>query len=156
VLVAAPVRSGNGHQFDRVRVDLAGRLDVRPTAQVGEAVMRIGRQFRGFIDLVAIFVQPAFFQSFDQLELVRLVLKQFAALIGRDRAAHEGIIPLDNVAHAFLDSLQVFRGEWAGQVKVVIKTFFDGRTDGKLSARKFLEHRLGHDMRSRVSNPVDL
>ena len=154
VFVAAPVGPGDRHQLEGRRVDLAGVLDVRPAAQVREGIALVERDFRLGIQRVAVFVQAAFFQAVDQFQLVGLVLEDLAGFIGRYNLLDEGVPAGDDLAHAFLDLLQVILRDRLGQVKIIVETVLDRRADGVLGLRVEFQHGLRHDVRGRVADAV--
>ena len=161
MLVAAPVCARGAQQLERVRRDLAGVVQVRPAAQVDEVIVLIGGDGRRFLGLLAIFVHAASLQPLDQLDLVGLVGEK---LLGRDRAdllPDERILAGRDLAHAFLDRLQIFGREGfqravrvATQIKIVVETVLDRRPDGDARVREALDHRLGHHMRGGVAQLV--
>ena len=63
---------------------------------------------------------------------------------------------LEDLLHPLLDPRDVFFVGRARHLEVVIKTVFDGRADGRLSAGKPFEHGLRHHMRRRVPDLVQL
>jgi hypothetical protein len=114
-------------------------------------------------DLVAVLVDAAALQPVDQFQLVGLVGKERAHVVGAYLAVDEGELAADDLAHALLDLLQVLRREGAGlavlllaQVEVVVEARVDGRPDGDLGLRVNPQHCLGHHMRGAVANLVQL
>ena len=102
------------------------------------------------------FIHPAFLQIFNQLQLEGLVFKDLLPFLGGDDLALEGMIALDDAAHALFNLFQVFRGQRAGQVEVVIESVLDRRPDGHLAAWKFIQHRFRHHVRGRMPHPVKM
>jgi len=79
------------------------------------------------------------------------------ALAGFGRAeglAHKGVLAADDLLHPFFDFGQVFGGQGAGQVKIIIKTVLNGRTNGNLRAGEELQHGLRHHMRRRMADAI--
>ena len=62
--------------------------------------------------------------------LAQLSIASLAGFIGAEDTAVKSIIGLDDFCHAFFNLFKIFRGQGAWQLKIVIKTFLDGRTDG--------------------------
>src|SRR5450759_921140 len=62
----------------------------------------------------------------------------------------------DDLAHALLDLFQVLEQQGLRQVKVIIETVFDWRTDGVFGFRVEFQHRLCHHVRGRVADAVEL
>ena len=58
----------------------------------------------------------------------------------------------DGLAHAGLDAVDVLRREWPGNGKVVVEAVVGGRADGEHGLREEVEHGLGHDVCSRVTD----
>ena len=133
LLVAAPVSASHGEQFEGLHS--AGAGDMRAAAEVEEVAAAVQGHGVGF-------------EFFDDLDLVDL------ALAGEEGhgfgLAHDGALE-GNVgghdgAHFLLDGFEVFRGEGAGSVEVVVEALVDGRADGHLHAGEELLHGGGHDM----------
>ena len=152
VLVAAPIgRRGAGQ---REGGDVAGRRDVRTTAQVrpldlvGARVdVVVRRQVAGadFGGLVRIGVDVAFVP--DQLELERLLGEFFGGGLGGGvDAALETLTGLDDLLHPLLDGLEVLRSEGLGDLEVVVEAVFDGRADAQLGTGELQLHGLGEDV----------
>jgi hypothetical protein len=116
----------------------------------------VNRNRNALVRRVAILIQAALFQPFNQLQLIRLILEELLGLLGGDLLAHESLILADKFLHARFDLGQVLRREGARQVKVIVKAILDGWPDGDFSARELLQHRLSHDMRRRVPDAVKL
>src|SRR5690606_34000227 len=159
VFVAAPVSPGGrleGHG-ERVGFNVLRVGDVRPAAQVGKGVLRVDRELAGRLcDLAAVFVYPAIDQIINQLQLVGLILEKLAGFLGADLAHGEGVRLAHDGLHASLDPLQVFLGQRARQVEVVIKAVLDGRADGDFRVGKSLQNGLSHDMGGRMANTIQL
>ena len=94
LLVAAPVRARHVHQLEGVRLDLLRAFHVRAAAQVRERIVLVDRDLRLLLERIAVLIQSAFFQPFDQFQLVGLVLEDLARLIGRDDLLHELVLAL--------------------------------------------------------------
>ena len=129
---------------------------MRPAAQVREGIALVQADDRLFSERVAVFVQAAFFEAVDQFQLVGLVLEDLAGFIGGDDLFDKGMPGGDDLAHAFFDLLQVIFRDLFGQVKIIIKAIFDRRTDRVLGLRVEFQHGLRHDVRSRVTDAVEL
>jgi hypothetical protein len=76
-----------------------------------------------------------------------LILELLARFFRGYNPALESIVTLDNLAHALLDLLQVFRGERAGQVEIVVEAILDGRPDGNLCLGELFQYGLRHHVR---------
>ncbi len=68
----------------------SGVFHVRPAAQVDEGVVFVSGDIRLLLQRVAVFVQAAFFQAVDQLQLVGLVVEDVAGFVGGNFLAYEG------------------------------------------------------------------
>ena len=152
LLVAAPVRAGDGQELERP--DLARRGDVRPAAQVAERPVLVEadrraplprrRRLRG--------------EVVEDLHLVALALALHdrAAIVERDLLAHERVVRRDALAHPRFDRGEVVRRQVLRQLEVVVEAVRDGRPDAELRAREQVEDRLGHDVGGRVAHRVEL
>ena len=141
LLVAAPVGAGDREQLEGL--DLAGRGDVRPAAEVGEAALAVDRDGR-VVDRL------------DQLDLVDLALVAEGAqrLVAGHLAAHERRVGLDDLGHALLDALEVLGREGLLDVEVVVEALLDRGADRELGAREEVGDRLGQDVGARVAEDV--
>ncbi len=157
LLIAAPVGAGDAQQLHAGGVDLPGALDVRPAAQVGEGAVAEDRDLRLLINHRPVLVLSPGFQSGDQLELVRLVGEHAAGVVARECLALKGMVLVDDLAHTRLERLQVLRGQRARELEVVVEAVVDRRTDGDARlAREHLHHGLGHHVRRRMADAVQL
>ena len=156
LLVAAPVGTGNVHQLEGILLDLLRTLDMRPAAQVRERVVLVDRDLRLFPERIAVFVEAAFFQAFDEFQLVGLVGKDLLGFLRREDRLFELMLALDDLAHPLFDLLQVLRCEVARQVEIIIETVLDRRTDRVLGLRNHFHNGLGHDVSGRVADLVQI
>ena len=99
VLVAAPVRARDVHEFERGH--LPGGADVRAPAEVHEAVVLVGRDRLVFRDVR------------DDLQLERLVREVFTRHAARQLLPAERRVRRDGRAHPRLDALHVLGRERA-------------------------------------------
>ena len=122
---------------------------VRPLAQILEGVLGIGADDQILdgpllvLDVITVFVELPPQQSVDDLQLVGLILEQFARFLGRHDLVAQGVLAGDDLAHALLDAFQIALRESAAaaglvlaQVKVVIEPIVDGRADADLGLGK--------------------
>ena len=137
VLVPAPVRSGDGGQFERA--DTAGGFGVPAAAEIGEVADRVER------DRFAFGYLPG------HLDLVRVVLEGRNGFVATDPAAGHRIIRGDDLCHAVFEALQVLRRERRRPVEVVVETVLDGGADGRLGVGKEIRDRVGQDVRGRMA-----
>ncbi len=156
VLIAAPVGTGNRHQLERILLDLLRVFHVRPAAQVRERVVLVDRDFRLFLQWIAIFIEAAFFETFDQFQFIGLVGKDFLRFISRENRLLELVLALDDLAHPLFDLLQILRREVARQVKVIVKTVLDRGADRVLGLGEHFQHSLRHDMRGGVTDFIEM
>ena len=153
LLVAAPVRAGDAHQLERA--ELAGRRHVRTAAQVDVGGRAVGPHVRvdadgavaGHLVGVALLDRPGRDVA-DDLELERLVGEQRLTLLRAVLGPHEGLVLLDDLAHARLDAAEVVVGEVLAvrQLEVVVEAVGDRRSDRVLGAGEQVEDRLGHEV----------
>ena len=59
-------------------------------------------------------------------------------------------IGLDDLTHTLFSIFPGLQGQRAWKIEIVIKAVINSRANGNFTLRKFLQHRLGHDMCSRV------
>jgi len=144
LLVPAPVRAGGVQQLERAKV--AGRVEVRATAQVAELPVAVeaddGRLLLG--------------QLGDDLHLVVLSLgAHLAECVGAvELAPLERQVGRDLPPHPSLDRLEVVGGQGAREVEVVVEPVLDCGTDAQLGPREELEDRRRHDVRGGVAHRV--
>jgi len=110
LFVAAPIGARDLHEPHGLGIDLPGVFDVRAAAKVRELIVAVGGNDGGLAERVAVLVFPALLQPGDQLQLVGLVRKETLGFPRVDFAAHKGIVPADDLAHALLDGLEILRG----------------------------------------------
>ena len=115
---------------------------MRAAAKVSERILGVGRD--GFV----------FRQTFNQLDLVRLVLEQFQRLCPGNFLAHKLVVPRKNAAHFLLDKGKISLAGLVvcGKVEIIVKTIVDCRTDGNPSTREKIQHRFCHHMRTAVAH----
>jgi hypothetical protein len=155
-LVAAPVGPGRVEQLDRVGVDLLRVAHVRPPAQVYERATLVDRELGRLLQGLTILIRPCGEDTVNQLLFVGLIGEHATRFLLGDLLILE-VVPLgDDLPHAGLNLLQVFRCEWPGQVEVVVETVLDGRADGNLTLGKLLQHSLGHHVRCRVAQAMHM
>src|SRR5690349_11317801 len=75
VLIAAPVRARNGHQFKRVLPDLFRVMYMWTTAKVHKRIMLIDRNLWLRFEWISIFIESTFLESVNQLDFIRLVFE---------------------------------------------------------------------------------
>ena len=115
---------------------------MRPLAQVNEAVVPVDGNDRRIV------------QSLDEFQLVWLVREQVLSLMPAQFLALEGKSARHCFPHQALDSLQVFWGEGAGNVEVVVEAVLGRGADAHLGLGEQLQHRVGHDVGRRVAHGV--
>ena len=122
--IAAPVRSGDLHQFECL--DLSGMRNVRPAAQVQKLALLVQRDA-----LLALLHEVV-----DDLILEPLLLPVQAILgIGRGHiAADKRQLLLDDLLHLLFDLGQVFSLDAAGDLDIVVKAALNHRADRVLHA----------------------
>ena len=127
---------------------------MRTAAQVCECILLVDRNLRLDVERIAIFILAALFESFDQLQLVRLIGKNFLCLICRNNRLLKLMLALDDLSHPLFDLFQIFGREITWQIEVIIKTIFHRRADRDLAVGEHLEHCLRHDMRRRMADLI--
>jgi len=153
---APPVRRGRAHELERR--DHAGGRHVRAAAQIapgalaGLAVEVVVDGELGAADLhhVAQVVGGRAALEADELELVGLARELGAGLVLGHDAAVEALAALDDVLHALLERREVFGGERALDVEVVVEAVADRRADAELGLGEQLLHGLREHVRGRV------
>ena len=140
VFITPPVGTGNAHQFEGFHT--AGGRAVRTGAQVGEIALGIGTD------------HSIFRQVFDQFHLVGLIssLEFGQSLCPGQFLADQRIVGFDDLVHFFFNGPQIFRREHVVAVQVIVKAFFNGRSDGKFGAGEQVLDSLGHHMGSRMAD----
>ena len=133
--VAAPVRAGDAHQPERL-AELAGGGQVRTAAQIDPLALAV--QGDGLVAR----------DSFDDLGLVLLAPfpEEPHRLVAIPHLARDGLVAVDDLAHALLHALQVLGREGLLAGEVVVEPVLDGRSDGDLRLRPQLLDRLGEDV----------
>ena len=139
--IAAPVGSGDLHQLERI-ADLAGRGHVRPAAEIEPVALLVDLDLLVFRDGV---------DQFD-FERLALVAKNFLGLVARPDFLGEGFVARDDLAHLFLDRVEVFRRERLIAEEIVVEAVVDHRADGDLRAGPERLHGFGQHVRGVVAN----
>lgn len=141
VLIPSPV--GPGHRGQLERAQVAGGGDVRPSAQVCERALGVDRH-------------PVVVHLVQELQLVGLVLqgKELAGLVLAHDLTFKGQIGLNRFLHGLFDGREVFRGEAALKIEVVVKAVFNSRADGHLGCWEELLDGLGHEVSRAVAQDV--
>ena len=129
---------------------------MRPAAQVRERIVLVDRDLGLLLQWVAVFIQTAFFKTFDQFQFIRLVRKDFLGFLGRENFLFKLVLALDDLAHALFDLLQILGRQVAGQVEIVVKTVLDRRADRVFGLREQFQDGLRHDMRGRVADFIEV
>ncbi len=127
---------------------------MRTATQVSEPFVFVDGNFGFLGHRVAVLIQIAGFQTLDQLQFVRLVVKDLFGFVRADHLAVKCHAGLDDPAHALLYAFEVFKRQRPGQVEIVVEPIIDGWTDRHFCAGKFFQHRLRHDVRGGVPNLV--
>ncbi len=140
LLVAAPVRPGDGEQLEGA--DLPGRGHVRPAAQVDEGAAAVDGH-----RLVR--------QVVDQLQLVGLGGEELAGLLPVHLLPDKRRFGRHAFLHLLLDSGEVLRHQGPRQVEVVVEAVLDGRADAELGLREEHLHRLRHHVGGRVPHGIE-
>ena len=107
--------------------------------------MRAGAQ----IDKVALLIERDYGvlrQIVDQLDFVRLAFffHVFNGFCSRKLESFQRIVGLRDLFHFFLDLVEVLFAEFVIGIEVVIKSVFDGRSDGQLCVRPEVFDGLRH------------
>ena len=140
--VAAPVGACDLGQLEGL--ELAGAGHVGAAAEIHPGALLVDGELL------------ALGQVLDNLYLVVLahVAEQFdGALAAHDQALHCQVV-LDDLLHALLDLLQIFRGEVVATGEVVIEAVLDHRTDRHLGTGKQLLHRHRQQVGGGVTNDL--
>ncbi len=140
VLVAAPVRAGQGVDFIRHAHQLLAVFHVGAAAQVDKVVA-------GPVDRNGLVLR----QLFDQLRLILLALENLQRFGAGDLLAGPGFAALDDFLHLFFDLREILLGDGSGQQEIVVQPVRDLRADGVLHfLAVHLDHGLGQDVRQRM------
>ena len=151
LLVAAPVRAGDGEQLERA--ELAGALDVRPLAEVDERAVLVDRH-RRHRRAVGLRLRGEVVEDLDLERLVALG-EEGPALVRRQLAADERVVGGDALRHPRLDRGEVVGLERPVELEVVVEAVLDGRPDAELGPGEEVEDGLGHDVGGRVAHRVE-
>ncbi len=81
------------------------------------------------------------------LGFVGVAVERRDSLVARHLAAGHRVVRRDDLAHARLEPLEVFRRERRRAVEIVIEAVFDGRPDGGLRLRKEVLDGIGQHVR---------
>ena len=151
--VAAPVSARHARQLERLRVELAGRGEVRAAAQVDPGVLAVARAVHG--DRLAL---GQLHHPFG-LERSRPASRRSARTSSRGpHFADQRLVGGDDAPHLLLDRRQILLGERAalgGRREVVIEAVVGRRAEGDLRAREQVLHRLGEDVREVVADQLE-
>src|SRR5580698_1548410 len=134
--VAQPVRASDVEQLERL--DLAGRREVRPTAEIDELAGAVDRYlFIGLGELL------------DEMTLheVAFFLELSQPLFARQKLARVWDILLHQLLHLLLDFFEILRSESGGPVEVVKESALGRRTVPQLGLRKELQYGRGEQVR---------
>ncbi len=118
---------------------------MRPAAQVDEIAFAVqGHRLAGR-------------DGGDQLGLVplALALEELDRLVARPHFAADRDVAFGEFAHALFDGGQVVRGEGPAVGEVVVEAVVDHRTNRHLRVREQLLHRVGQQVRGRVTDDVE-
>ena len=141
--VSFPVRTGNAHHFDGF--DFAGVGDVRPATQVDKLSLAI--EADGGL------ICQAGFDVLDFQILVQ-VITQFSCFISIEHETFERLFRFDDLFDFRFDLGKVFFANRFGDIKVVVKPAFGGRTESQRDSFVETHHRASHDVGSRVTQYV--
>ncbi len=89
------------------------------------------------------------------LNSLALVAKDLLRLLARPHLLGEGFVAGDDLAHLFLDGVEVFRRERLVAEEIVIEAVLDHRPDGDLRARPQCLHRFGEHVRGVMANELE-
>ncbi len=157
LLVAAPVRTRDAHQFERA--EPARGRHVRTATQVGEVDRSVGvdvaihTHAAAVADLFGLLlVGRALPHLRDDLLLERLVAEQRDARVVVELLAFEALVVGNDLAHLVFDASEVVLGERlaAGKLEVVIEAVGDRGPDRVLGAGKQLDDGLCEHVRGAV------
>src|SRR5271156_210868 len=111
LLVASPIGAGNPHELEIANP--TGGRNMGSTAQVHELVaVSINRDGVGARRAGrSVYLIRAFADSLDDLLLVGLLGEQLKTLVDRELLANEGLVLLDDCAHAAFNALEVLLRE---------------------------------------------
>ena len=141
LLVAAPVGSGHGGEFQGLDISRVG--NVRSAAEVRERAVGVERD-------------GAVLEVRDQFDLVLVALfgegRQRLGL--GDFAADQRLLVAGQLRHLVLDGRQVGLGDGHRRIHVVVESVFDGRSDAELDARVERLEGLGQQVRRGVPESV--
>src|SRR5699024_2998202 len=107
-----------------------------------------GGTFGCVVDVPGTGLQP------DQFKLVRFARQLYSGFVIINRTALELLPGLDDLAHARLDSVQIFGMERLGNIEIVIETVGDRWTDPQCRAGEEFLDGLGHDMSGGVPQNI--
>ena len=138
LFVAPPVGPCHTRQLERLEVP--GVRHVRPPAEVHEVALPV----RGNLGVL----EP--FQQFDLVLLTPLTEVPDGLLPGH-LPPLEGMPARRQFPHLLFYLFEIFLGERALDVKIVVEPVFDGRPDGDLRFGEQGFHGLGHDVRRAVA-----
>src|SRR4051794_20110379 len=150
LLVATPVRAADGEELERA--DLARALDVRALAQVGERAV-LEEAGRWELAPLPLRLRGEVVEDLDLERLLGALLDR-ARFVEWDLLPNERMVGRDALGHAGLDPLEVGRGQWSRDLKVVVEAVADRRSDPELRAREQVEDGLGHYVRRRVPHRI--
>ena len=93
-----------------------------------------------------------FRQILDKLHLVRFILflHKCDGFLSRQFKPLDDRILLDDLLHLFFNGIQIFTGK-RRHIKIIVKSFLNGRSNGKLCLRVETFHRLRQHMGSGVA-----
>ena len=133
LFITAPIRARHGKQFERLCQSGAGQM--RSAAQI--------KKFAAPVQRNGIRVDPP-----DDFGLVVLTsgLEQLHGVGFLHFRTDKGNVFRRDSAHLLFNRGQIFHGEGAFHIKIVVKARVDGRADGHPGVGKKALHGGGHDM----------
>ena len=142
-LVPAPVGSGDAQKLEAPGVQASGGFHVGSPAEVDE----ITHPVEGYLF--------AFGEIVDEFDFVGLLPEEIQGVGAGNHLFLEGMIGFDHPGHMTFDEGEVFGGEFAREIEIVVEAVFDGRSDGEFGLGEHFEDAAGHNMGHGMAHAVE-
>ena len=150
--IAAPISARHARQLERIGVELAGRGEMRPAAEVDPRLLALAGAVHGDGLARGQLHHPLGFEGLTRF------FEEVADLVARPDLTHQRLVGGDDAPHLLLDRGQVLLGEGAvrrGRREVVIEAVLGRGAEGDLRSGKDVLHRLGEDVRIVVPHQLE-
>jgi hypothetical protein len=153
-LVAFVKRAGHTHELEGFAV--AGAPHVRAGTEIPEVAVFVEGDFLAFGDVVEQINLKNTRHGALADEAEASALRQCHRLVATDHHALERIIVLDDFFHLLLDAREIIRADAVLQLHVIVKAVFHRWSGSELHIRPYPRDRSRHDVRTGVTQALQL